>query len=284
MGTITQAMASSATSLGVEIRTRAPVAEVIVENGAARGVRLASGEEIEARTVLCNADPKRTFTTLFRREDLDAETIKQVGMWKTQAGCAKFLAGLKELPDLSRWLGTGYDPKSILHMRIMPSLDYHQRSWDDSVDGRPTTCPIMGIQFPSVVEPGLVPRGGHVISIWVLYENPTLKDQTWDDAREEVGEQLIDAMTEYAPNFRESIVDWTLQTPIDIETRVGMTGGNIRHLDMIPSQMLSQRQPYRTGIKNFYMCGAGTHPSGEVTGAPGHNAAQAVLKDLAATA
>jgi phytoene dehydrogenase-like protein len=94
-----------------------------------------------------------------------------------------------------------------------------------------------------------------------------------------VGEHIIDVLTQYAPNFRESIVEHTVQAPLDIETRVGMTDGNIRHLDMIPNQLLSQRQPYRTEIRNFYMCGAGTHPMGEVTGAPGHNAAHAIMRD-----
>ena len=99
-------------------------------------------------------------------------------------------------------------------------------------------------------------------------------------ARSEVGERIIDGLTEYAPNFRESLIDWSLQTPEDIETRVGLSDGNIRHGDMIPQQMLSNRFPYKTSIRNFYMCGAGTHPGGEVTGAPGHNAAHAILRDL----
>jgi phytoene dehydrogenase-like protein len=105
-------------------------------------------------------------------------------------------------------------------------------------------------------------------------------ERPWEEIRNEVGEQIIDSISEYAPDFRERLLDWTVQSPIDIQTRVGMTDGNIRHLDMIPSQLLSQRQPYRTHIGNFYMCGSGTHPMGEVTGAPGHNAAHAILRDL----
>ena len=280
MGTTTQAMADSARSFGAEIRTGAPVREVIVEEGVARGVRLDSGEEIRSFIVASSADPKRTFTTLFESADVGEETIKRVKRWKTKAGCVKFLAAMKELPDLSRYLGENYDRGSILDIKIMPSVQYHLQSWDDAVQGRPTSCPIMDIQLTSTVEPGLVRGSGHVMSNWVLFETPDLKEGTWDDAREEVGEQIIDAITEYAPNFRDSLVDWTVQTPKDIETRVGMTDGNIRHLDLIPNQLLSQRQPYRTSIKSFYMCGAGTHPTGEVTGAPGHNAAHAILKDL----
>jgi phytoene dehydrogenase-like protein len=280
MGTVTEAMAASAKSLGVEIRTGAPVSSVIVENGEAKGVRLASGEEISSFIVVSNADPKRTFTTLLQPDEVGEETIKRLKRWKTKAGCVKFLAAMKELPDFSRYLGAGYDRGSILDIRVMPSVEYYLQSWDDAVAGKPSTCPIMSMQMTSTVEPNLVRGEGHVMSNWVLFETPDLKHTTWDDAREEVGEQIIDAITEYAPNFRDSLVDWTVQTPEDIETRVGMTDGNIRHLDMIPSQLLSQRQPYRTSIGNFYMCGAGTHPMGEVTGAPGHNAAHAILKDL----
>ena len=279
MGTVSQSIADAATSLGVEIRTGVPVIRVIVEGGVATGVGLASGEEIGAGVVVSNADPKRTFTTLFEPEQIDAETVGRLKRWKTNAGCVKFLAALKELPDLSRYLGSDHDRGSINYIQIMPSVEYHQQSWDDAAGGRPTTCPIMNIQLPSTVEPNLVRGAGHVLSGWVLFQPPVLEEGTWDDLRDEVGNQIIDATAEYIPNFRDSLIDWTVQTPADIETRVGMTDGNIRHLDMIPSQLLTQRQPYRTSVKNFYMCGAGTHPMGEVTGAPGHNAAQVILRD-----
>jgi phytoene dehydrogenase-like protein len=283
MGTVSKAMAEAARSFGAEVRTGAPVSRVMVEDGAVTGVRLAGGEEIRSFIVVSNADPKRTFTTMFEVDDIGEETVRRVERLKTKAGCVKFLAALKELPDLSRYLGPDYDRESILDIRIMPSVDYHLQSWTDAENGVPTSCPIMHMQIPSTVEPGLVRGEGHVLSNWVLYQNPELKEGTWADRRDEVGEQIIDGIAEYVPNFRESLIEWTVQTPEDIETRVGMTGGNIRHLDMIPSQLLSQREPYRTPIRNFYMCGSGTHPMGEVTGAPGHNAAHAILKDLQRT-
>ncbi|MDP6493974.1 MAG: NAD(P)/FAD-dependent oxidoreductase, partial [Dehalococcoidia bacterium] len=284
MGTVSESIARAARSFGAEIRTGAPVKEVIVEDGVARGVRLENGEEILSYLVVSNADPKRTFTTLFQPEEVGEETVRRVKRWKTNAGNAKFLAALSELPDLSRYLGNGYDPTSIPTIQVAPSVEYYQQSWVDAINGKPTTCPVMHIQLTSLVDPDLVRHSGHVMSNWVVWEPPRLKDGTWDDAREEVGEQIIDAFNEYAPNFRDSLLDWTFQTPLDMETRVGLTDGNICHLDQIPSQLLSQRQPYRTSIQNFYMCGAGTHPSGAVTGAPGHNAAHAILKDLQRTA
>ena len=280
MGSVTRAMAESAKSLGAEIRLRAPVERVIVEDGVAKGVRLASGEEIRSFIVVSNADPKRTYLTLVDSDDLDQAFIRGIRNIKTRVTCVKFLAAMREAPDLSRYLGAGYDRNSVVSIDICPSVGYRMQSWDDARNGKPTSCPLMGIQIPSVADPALTPKGGHVMSNWVLYQPPRLKEGTWDDVKEDVGEQIIDIITEYAPNFRSSLVDWTVQTPLDLELRVGLTDGSIRHGDVIPQQMLTQRQSYRSPIENLYLCGAGTHPGGEVTGAPGHNAAHAILKDL----
>ena len=280
MGAITRSMAESARSLGAEIRTGAPVKEVLVEAGEAKGVRLVNGEEFYSFLVVSNADPKRTFSTLVKAEDAGEVLTRKAEKWKTQAGCVKFLAAMREPLDFSRYLGDNYDRNAIVAANICPSVEYFQRSWDACRSGKPSSTPLMHIQMPSIMDPSLAPRGGVVMSNWVLYYPPQIKGGSWDDTRDEVGEQIIDILTEYAPNFRESLIDWTVQAPVDIETRTGMTDGNIRHGDVIPQQMLSLRFPYRTSIRNFYLCGAGTHPGGEVTGAPGHNAAQVILKDL----
>ncbi|MCH8090669.1 MAG: NAD(P)/FAD-dependent oxidoreductase, partial [Chloroflexi bacterium] len=123
------------------------------------------------------------------------------------------------------------------------------------------------------------PRGGVMMSNLALIYPTELADGSWDSAKEYVGEQIIETLTQYAPNFRSSLIDWTVQTPKDIETREGMTDGNIRHIDVTPSQIFARRMPYRSPIKGLYLCGSGTHPGGEVTGAPGHNAARAILAD-----
>jgi len=280
MGTITQAMANSARSVGVEVRTNVPVEVVIVEDGVATGVRLACGEEITSGVVVSNADPKRTFTMLVRTVDIDEETKHRVKRWKTQSGHLKFFAALKELPDLSRYLGDGYDRNSIIGIKFLPSLEYYQQSWDDAAAGRPTQCPVILSQLPTTADPDLVRGDGHVLNAYLAYAAPHLKEGPWENARDQVGKRIIEVIAECAPNFRDSLLDWKLNTCEDWGERLGMTDGNIRHLDMIPSQLLSQRQSYRTSVKNLYMCGAGTHPMGEVTGAPGHNAAHAILKDL----
>ena len=280
MGNIVDAMERSARSFGAEVRTGALVSEVIVEDGIAKGVRLADGEEIRSSIVVSDADPKRTFTSLFRPGDIDEETLKRAKRWKTRASSLKVLAAMSELPDLSRYFGDGYDRDSLSGIKIMPSPEYYQQSWDDAAAGRPTRYPLVMGHVPTLYDRSLVRGEGHVFSAWVPWAAPQLKEGTWADAKQQVGDRIIEVITEYVPNFRDSLLHWWLETPEDREARVGMTDGNIRHLDMIPSQLLSQRQPYRTSVKSFYMCGSGTHPMGEVTGAPGHNAAHAILKDL----
>ena len=138
----------------------------------------------------------------------------------------------------------------------------------------------MTIQIPTVHDATLAPAGQHILSAWVLYAPVHLQQGTWEDARQAAGEHLIDTLSQYAPNTRDVLIDWQLFTPADLEERVYLTDGNIRHLDIVSSQMLAQRPGYRTPIEGLYLCGAGTHPGGEVTGAPGHNAARAVLQDL----
>ena len=284
MGSITQAMARAAQARGVEIRTGVEVDRITVTNGRATGVILKNGEEIEADVVLSNADPKRTFLTLIDQDSLEPEFSGTVQRLNTNVAYLKFHCALRELPDFSDFLGKNLDPQYLAQIRICPSVEYFEQSWEDAKQGKPSSCPVMHIQIPSVYDKSLVPSGQHVMSIWVLYAPVHPREGSWDDIRQQVGEHLIDTVTQYAPNFRDTIIDWQLFTPLDLERRVYLTDGNIRHLDISPQQMLTQRPSrlisrYRTPVDGLYLCGAGTHPGGEVTGAPGHNAARAVLQD-----
>jgi phytoene dehydrogenase-like protein len=281
MGAITQAMARACRAKGVEIRAACEVARVVVEGGRARGVVLQDGSYVEARVVLSNADPKRTFLRLLPREALEPAFARKVERLRTRAAYFKFHAALSDLPDFSRHLGDGYDPRMLAHIEVCPTLDYQRAAWDDAIHGRITTCPVLDVQIPSVYDRSLVPNGGHVMSIWVQYAPVCPNGGEWNDAlARQAGEQIISALARYAPNIREVIRAWVCFTPADIERRVGMTDGNIRHIDMVAGQLFAARMPYRTPIDGLYLCGAGTHPGGEVTGAPGHNAARAVLRDV----
>ena len=284
MGGITQAMARAAESVGAEIRTNAVVDRILVRDGRAVGVELADGERIEADVVLSNADPKRTFLSLVDENDVAPEVVRSVRRLKTDVSYLKFHAALDELPDFTHYLGDRYDENFLVQVRICPSVEYFQQSADDARAGKPSSAPVMHIQIPSVLDKSLTPEGKHVMSIWVLYAPVRPREGTWDDLREQTGEQLIDVIEEYAPNFRKSVREWELFTPQELEERVGLTDGNIRHLDITSAQIFSNRPSnlfdgYRTPIENLYLCGAGTHPGGEVTGAPGHNAAHEVLRD-----
>ncbi|HUZ01995.1 MAG TPA: NAD(P)/FAD-dependent oxidoreductase [Thermomicrobiaceae bacterium] len=288
MGGITRAMRRSVEARGVSVRTGVEVERILVEDGRATGVRLASGDEIRSRLILSNADVKRTFLRMVPREALSDDFARRVERLETKAAYYKFHASLNELPDFSAYLGRDHDPRALAQIKICPSLDYYRKAWDDAIHGRITDSPVMAVQIPSVYDRTLVPNGGHVMSIWVQYAPVHPNGGAWTpELTRQAGEMLIDSLARYAPNIRSVMRDWVCFTPADIERRVGMTDGNIRHIDMVAGQLLNRRplpgwSDYRTPIAGLYLCGADTHPGGEVTGAPGHNAAHVVLRDRVA--
>ncbi|MCH2212078.1 MAG: NAD(P)/FAD-dependent oxidoreductase [Fuerstiella sp.] len=282
MGSITQALADSIRTLGVTIQTDATVEQVLIEQGQAIGVRLQDGTDITSRIVVSNADPKQTLLKMVGEKHLPSEFFRRTTRLKTNTGYLKFHAALSRLPDFSQSVAEDFDPRCLANIKICPSVEYYEKSWNDARQGRPADEPVMEIQIPSVYDPTLTAEGQHVMSIWALYAPVRLSEGTWDSRREEVAEKLIDVVSRYAPDIRDCIVDRSLFTPIDIQRRVAMTDGNIRHLDMVPDQFLANRplqgwSSYGTPVQGLYLCGAGTHPGGEVSGAPGHNAAQCIL-------
>jgi phytoene dehydrogenase-like protein len=279
-------MAAAARDEGVEIRTDVEVEQIIARNGAARGVRLVGGEELTARIVLSNADPKRTYLRLVAPADLPAGFRARVEQISTRASCLKFHAILDRPLDLSSYLGEDFDPRYSTYVTLAPDgFDSYRRAWQDAQRGEPAREPVCHIQVPTAYDDTLTELDGEVVSIWALYAPPKLASGTWDERRQRVGEALIDHVTRFVPTFRRDIRDWQLFTPADIERRTGITDGCIRHVDMIPSQYYDQRPMpgagYASPIPGLWLCGNGTHPGGEVTGAPGHNAAHAVLAALA---
>ncbi len=283
MGSITKAMAEVCREEGIVIRTGTAVERIVAENSKVKGVRLSGGEEIESSIVVSNADIKRTFLRLFRRGDIPEQLRQRVLSLRTDIAPLKLHCALGELPD---FLGCPEPELAATgSVRICPDLEYYDNAWEDARHGRLPRAPYMDIMIPSTWDETLAPPGKHALSVWILFAPPRLRESTWPEKREQMAERLIDIIDGYAPNFRRSLVDYVLLTPHDLERRVHLTDGNIHHIDIHPSQMLWQRplpelSEYATPLEGFYLCGAGTHPYGEVCGAPGHNAAAKILDDL----
>jgi phytoene dehydrogenase-like protein len=287
MGTFTRALAQAAEHVGAAVRLGVDVAEILIDETGARGVRLSDGTTIRARVVVSNADPKRTFEQLVTDPVVGAETRASVQAVDTESGSLKFHAAVDELPDFSRHLGVGHDPRLLGLIRFSPSTSYVEKSLADAAAGRPTTSPILIAMIPSVYDASVAPEGRHLVSMRVKFEPSRLREGSWAEHRDAVADQVVDLFTELAPNFRRSIIDQIMDTPDDIRDRVGLTDGNIHHTNHVAAQALGNRlfagAGYETPVPGLLLCGAGTHPGGEVTGAPGHNAAAVVLKRLAAT-
>jgi phytoene dehydrogenase-like protein len=283
MGAVSEAIAASARSKGAEVRTNAPVDRVLVRDGQAQGVVLIGGEEIHGGVVVSNLDPKYTFLRLLSANDLSDEFRQAVGSFRCEGTSLKINFALSGLPDFKALPGTP-GPQHGATMHICPSIDYIERAWDDAKYGQPSQSPLIELTIPTMYDKSLAPEGRHTMGAFLQYAPYTLRDASWDDLRESYADRVIDLIEEYAPNMRSIIIDRQVLTPLDLERRFGITGGNIFHGEMSLDQMFVMRPVpgwarYKTPVRNLYLCGSGTHPGGGVMGAPGFNAAQRVLTD-----
>ncbi len=284
MGAITQAIAAAAKKRGAEIRTSTPVARIHVSNGRVRGVILEDGTEITASTVLSNADPKRTFLGMLEASDLPQDFRDAVRGIKMDGPCAKVNMVLAEEP---KFTGTPVDatPGQKALYTLVPSLEFAERCYDISKFGEIPEELWVDCVVASQVDDTLAPEGRHIMTCFVQYVPYKLRHGTWDQNRELLGDRVIKKIAEYAPNVPNAIVARQVLTPLDLERTYGLTEGNIFHGDLNLEQLFFMRPlpgwaQYRTPISGLYLCGAGAHPGGGVTGAPGHNAAFQVLRDL----
>ena len=284
MGAITQAMASACRRFGVEIRTSSPVAQIDTRSGRARSVVLEDGTEIRARIMLSNADPKRTFLTMLAEKDLPSEFLRAVRAIKMAGPCAKVNLALSEEP---RFTGTpaSHTPLERTFYTIVPSLEFAERCYDISKFGEIPDELWVDCVIASNADDSLAPAGTHVMTCFVQYVPYRLRQGTWDEHRELLGDRVIRKIAVHAPNVANSIIARQVLTPLDLERIYGLTEGNIFHGDLNLEQLFFMRpvpgwSQYRTPIEGLYLCGAGAHPGGGVTGAPGHNAAHQVLRDL----
>jgi phytoene dehydrogenase-like protein len=283
MGALSNAIADSARSRGVTIRTGAPVESILVRDGRVRGVVLESGEEIEAPSVVSNLDPKRTFLQLLDEGHLDPDFLEAIRKFRSEGTSLKMNLALSGLPEF-RSLAGAPGPQHRATMHICPTVEYIERAWDDAKYGRPSRSPLLEMTIPTMYDPSLAPAGHHIMGIFLQYAPYTLEGTTWDEEREPYAERILDVIEEYCPNIRKIVVERQTLTPLDLERRFGLTGGNIFHGEMSLDQMFVLRPVagwarYRTPVRGLYLCGAGTHPGGGVMGAAGHNAAREMLKD-----
>jgi phytoene dehydrogenase-like protein len=281
MGSISESIARSARSKGAEIRVSAPVERILVSNGRIRGVALEGGEEIEAPIVASNVDPHLTFLKLLTERDLDPEFRESIRRFRIEGTSLKINLALSGMPDFKALPGAGPQHRATMH--ICPSIEYIERAWDDAKYGRPSDRPLLEMTMPTMYDPSLAPPGHHIMGIFLQYAPYTLHNFKWDDIREPFGDHVIDLIEEYAPGFRSLVVHRQVLSPLDLERRFGITGGNIFHGEMSLDQMFVMRPVagwarYRMPIGGLYLCGSGAHPGGGVMGAPGYNAARAILK------
>jgi phytoene dehydrogenase-like protein len=285
MGGISNAIASAAREKGAEIRTEAEVVKIVVKDGAARGVVLRDGTEIQATRVASGADANVTFLKLMSSDDLPADFLEAVRHLDYSSASCKINIALSELPDFTAVPGTAPGPQHRGTIHISPTMEYIERAYDDAKYGRPSQHPIIEATIPSVLDDTLAPAGRYVMSMFTQYFPYKLAPGLSLEAeKEKYADRCFDLMNQYAPNFKRSVVARQVLAPADIEQRFGLTGGNIMQGVMSLSSLSFMRPvpgyaDYRTPVRNLYLCGAATHPGGGVMGACGYNAAREILRD-----
>jgi phytoene dehydrogenase-like protein len=283
-GAISESIASAARAGGAEIRTNAAVAQVLVKDGRATGVALAGGDELHAPVVVSGLDPRRTFLELVDRKELPPEVVEGVERYKFRGSSGKVNLALSGLPEFTCLKGAR--DKAVRASRgavsISPSMEYVERAYDDAKYGEFSRHPYMDVVIPSMIDPGMAPPGKHVMSIFVQYA-PYKINGGWTDAkREAFGDAVIDTLSKYAPNLKSLILHRQVLTPADIERITGLSEGNIFAGELALNQLFFLRpvagfSKYRTPIRGYWQCGAGTHPGGGIMGASGRLAALEII-------
>jgi phytoene dehydrogenase-like protein len=283
MGAITLAMARAAQRHGAEIETDAGVREVMVENDRAVGIILDNGETIRAQYVASNVNPKLLYTRLLPQDALPTPFLDRISRWRNGSGTFRINVALSALPSFTALPGDG--DHLTAGIILGPSLGYMDRAYLDAREHGWSRAPVVEVLIPSTLDDTLAPRGQHVASLFCQHVAPQLPDgKSWDDHREEVADLMISTVDAYAPGFAASVIGRQVLSPLDLERQFGLLGGDIFHGALTLNQLFSARPmlghaDYRGPLKGLYHCGSGAHPGGGVTGAPGHNAARAILSD-----
>jgi phytoene dehydrogenase-like protein len=283
MGGLTQAIAAAARDLKVEIRCEAEVAGIRVREGRVHGVVLSNGDEFHAPVVASNADAHVTFSRLLDPKLLPPDFAEAISRINYDSASLKINVALSELPDFLACPGSlpAAHHRGTIH--ICPDQDYIEHAYDDAKFGKPSERPILECTIPSVVDASVAPAGKHLMSMFIQYAPYKLRDSSWDQLREGFADRCFDLLNEYAPNFKRSVIDRQVLTPLDLERTFGLTGGNIFQGAMSLHQLFLFRPvpgfaSYRTPVRGLYLCGSAAHPGGGVMGAAGTNAARVILR------
>ncbi len=281
-GGVSMACARAAESFGTEIRTEAPVQKVLIKNGRATGVVLENGDELQAKLVVSNCDPRLTFFGLVGEEHLDDEFAQRIERYKFRGSSGKVNFAVDRVPQFEGREGTAHLRGDVA---IAPSIDYLERAYDEAKYGDFSRRPYINLVVPSLLDPSVAPPGKHVVSCFVQYAPYNLKEgpEMWPEKAEAFGDTVTDTVEEFAPGFQKSILHRQVVTPWDMEQEYGLSEGNIFQGELSLEQLLFQRPAagysrYKTPIKNLWMSGSGTHPGGGIMGAPGQLAAKTILK------
>ena len=281
MGAITEAMAQEAKSLGAELLTDCAVAEVLVSQGRAVGVRSLDGTEFKADLVVANVNPKLLYCNLLDESVVDPVTLRHFAAYKCQSGTFRMNVALSELPVFISPMTDHCMEGGII---IAPSLAYMDQAYIDARRAGWSAAPIVEMLIPSLVDGSLAPAGKHVASLFCQQFDPAL-GADWDTHRDEAATAILGTVNRFAPNFERSIIATEIHSPWDLERKFGLVGGDIFHGRLSLDQLFSARPmlgmgQYETDIENLWLCGAGTHPGGGVSGIPGHNAAREIIRRL----
>ncbi len=284
MGAVSDAIAASGTNHGMEIRTDAPVAGILTDQGRAVGVRLENGDTYSARIVASNLDVKTTFQKLVNPEELPEDFSRDVSQFRVSSTSFKVNVAVERPPQYAGFDSATAGLKYPAYANIAPSVEYLERAYDDVKYGWYSSRPLMAPLTVSLIDDSFAPQGKHVVSIWGAHAPFALKDASWGDERDNFSANVLAVMDEFAPGFSSDVIDLQTLLPADIERIVGMPGGNVSHGEISLDQMFFKRPvpgyaDYRSPVGGLYQCGSSTHPGGSVTGVPGHNAAREVLKD-----
>ncbi len=285
-GGVSEAIAGAARRFGAEVRCNAGVMKVLHSGNRATGVVLENGDELRADTVVSSLDPRRTFMGLVEPKDLPNDFADAIARYKFRGSSAKVNLALSELPRFTCMDGKDEGLRAMAlrgAFSISPSMDYVERAYDDAKYGEFSKRPYMDIVIPSMIDPGMAPPGKHVMSIFVQYA-PYRLNGGWTDARREaLGDAVIDAVAQFAPNIKSAILHRQVITPLDIERVTGLTEGNIFQGELALHQLFFFRPApayarYSSPIQGLWQCGSGTHPGGGIMGASGRLAALEILR------